>query len=636
MNRPDDVAACTPLREVRLNNFKSVRGASVELRPLTVIVGRNSSGKSTLLQGILALAQAVRREVVTQTFPLNGDLVRLGTFDEVRNFDVDESAGIDIGFTAEIGFRLWGLVNAGPRVAAEGIVNWDAHLMPSQEETGAGQAVLDTIEFGVNARDGESALVNVSLTVNEIRGAATPPEFIGPPAFFLNRGGVELEIDGRVTDLHSGAFSKMDLMSMSGGMPVRVFRLDQRFNVMFRLWWDFAVEHLADHRQQARRETADSLVESNSSADVRKKLQKDAETAVRFARDCMLSEEEFDTELSSSRRMMQMRMMSMHWDYLSRFENKFAKLKSERKSKIANALNDLGEPRFRELVRAALEKDGVDWLEQTVRDEPTTDVHQVLEQATFETHSLFQQVRYLGPLRAKPQAMYSPGVGQVDLGPEGEYAAAYLHANSMKRVLVPLPGGGKQVMPLGEGLNLWLEELGLADGAVAKDRGRLGIGLYVQPVGRQQSVDLTSVGVGVSQALPVVLLCLLATPGSIVLIEQPELHLHPAMQLRLADFLLACSQAGRQILIETHSEHVVNRLRRHVVADEGSETADIVRLLFAEQEAGATVYSVSDINEVGGLRADWPKGFLDVAAEESTLLLEQSLVKKRAQHQNKS
>ncbi len=191
-------------------------------------------------------------------------------------------------------------------------------------------------------------------------------------------------------------------------------------------------------------------------------------------------------------------------------------------------------------------------------------------------------------------------------------------------------------MPLGDGLNLWLEELGLADAAAAKDRGRLGIGLYVQPVGRSQSVDLTSVGVGVSQALPVVLLCLLATPGSIVLIEQPELHLHPAMQLKLADFLLACSRFGRQIVIETHSEHVINRLRLRVVADETSATAEVVRLLFAEQENGETLYRISDINEVGGLSTDWPKGFLDVAADESTRLLQQSLAKKRAQAEKQS
>ena len=628
--RHDEIGPTTPLREVRLGNFKSVRRAAVELRPLTAIVGRNSSGKSTLLQGILALAQAVRREVVTQTFPLNGDMVRLGTFDEVRNFDVDPSAGIDIGFTAEIDYRIWGLIRGSESGAAVGTVKWDAHLLPPAEDGASGQAVLDTVEFEVDSTVGDSSAASVSLTVSEIRGIASPASPVDRPMLFLVRDGVELEIDGRVTDMRTGRTSQVDLMSMSGGLPVRVFRRDQQYNVRFRLWWELAFEMLEEERRSARQTTSEGLENDETRAETTESLRKDTLWALKFAKACLTSDESFDRESAASRRMLQMRRFSMHGADLARFEYQIEKLKLDKRLKLANVMNDLGERRFHERLRESLVKAKADWLDEVVRDEPTTDVHQVLEQATMETYSLFQQVRYLGPLRAKPQVMYSPGVGQVDLGPEGELAAAYLHANASRRVLVPLPEGGARQMPLGEGLDLWLEELGLADGAVAKDRGRLGIGLYVQPVGRSQSVDLTSVGVGVSQALPVVLLCLLASRESIVLIEQPELHLHPAMQLKLADFLLACARTGRQIVFETHSEHLINRLRLHVAADESSATSDIVRLLFAEQDGGETLYRISDINEVGGLSSDWPKGFLDVAADESTRLLQQSLAKKRA------
>lgn len=631
-NRPNQIGPSTPLREVRLGNFKSVRRAAVELRPLTAIVGRNSSGKSTLLQGILALSQAVRREVVTQAFPLNGDLVRLGTFDEVRNFDVGPDAGIDIGFTAEIDYRIWGPTRGTERGPATGTVRWDAHLAAPTEDSGSGQATLDTVEFAVSSTNGDAAIANVALTISEIRGPSTEQTLpVDRPMMFPVRDGADLAIDGRVTDMRSGRSSRVDLMTMAGGLPVRVFRLDERFNVRFRLWWDTAFELLEDERQQARQTTAAGLEDDGTRAQTRETLRKDAMVAIKFALECLTRDESFDRDSTVNRRMMQMRRMSMHGADLARFEYQISRLKEAKRLKIANAMNDLGERGFSERLRAALVKAKADWLESVVRDEPTTDVHQTLEQATFETYLLFRQVRYLGPLRAKPQVMYSPGIGQVDLGPEGEFAAAYLHANASRGVLVPLPDGGVRQMPLGEGLNLWLEELGLADAAVAKDRGRLGIGLYVQPVGRQQSVDLTSVGVGVSQALPVVLLCLLASPGSIVLIEQPELHLHPAMQLKLADFLLACSRTGRQIVVETHSEHVINRLRLRVVADETSATGEVVRLLFAEQDNGETLYRISDINEVGGLSVDWPKGFLDVAADESTRLLQQSLAKKRAQ-----
>lgn len=635
--RSEETGPSTPLREVRLGNFKSVKHAAVELRPLTAIVGRNSSGKSTLLQGILALSQAVRREVVTQVFPLNGDLVRLGTFDEVRNFDVEPEAGIDIGFTAEVDYRIWSALRANERGSAVGTVSWDAHLVSPTKDSGSGQAELETVEFAVKSTSGDSSVANVELSVSRIVGPEpmqTPPS--ERPMMFFGRDAEELAIVGRVTDMKSGRSSQVDLMTMSGGLPVRVFRRDERFNVRFRLWWETAFELLEDERHQTRQTTAAGLEDDEKRAKTRETLGKDAIVAIKFAQECLTNEERFDRDSPVSRRMMQMRRVSMHGADLARFEYQIGLLKEDKRLKIANAMNDLGERGFGDRLRSALLQAGVDWLDRPVRAEPTADVHQTLEQAAMETYSLFRQVRYLGPLRAKPQVMYSPGIGEVDLGPEGEYSAAYLHSNATRRVLVPLPEGGSRLMELGEGLNLWLEELGLAGAAEAKDRGRLGIGLYVQPVGRQQSVDLTSVGVGVSQALPVVLLCLLATPGSIVLIEQPELHLHPAMQLKLADFLLACSRSGRQIVIETHSEHIINRLRLRVAADETSATASIVRLLFAEQENGETLYRISDINEVGGLSVDWPKGFLDVASDESTRLLQQSLAKKRGQPEQKS
>ena len=79
------------LRRIELRDFKSVASADVRLGPLTVVVGANSSGKSTLLQSILALSQAVRSEISTAEFPLNGEFIRLGTFDETRNFLSDRS-----------------------------------------------------------------------------------------------------------------------------------------------------------------------------------------------------------------------------------------------------------------------------------------------------------------------------------------------------------------------------------------------------------------------------------------------------------------------------------------------------------------------------------------------------------------
>ena len=82
-------------------------------------------------------------------------------------------------------------------------------------------------------------------------------------------------------------------------------------------------------------------------------------------------------------------------------------------------------------------------------------------------------------------------------------------------------------------------------------------------------------------------------------------------------------------MIETHSEHLVNRLRLHVAQDETSATRDLVQLLFAEQENGVTSYRTSQINPLGGLSADWPRGFLDVGSDEAGQLLRQTVLRQR-------
>ena len=202
-----------------------------------------------------------------------------------------------------------------------------------------------------------------------------------------------------------------------------------------------------------------------------------------------------------------------------------------------------------------------------------------------------------------------------------------LNAHTDVAVVVPLPDGYESELPLGEALNWWLDWFGLADDAIARDRGRLGVDLNVSPPGASTSVDLASVGVGVSQVLPVILLCLLSEPEDLLILEQPELHIHPALQKRMADFLLVFVRAGRQILVETHSDHLVNQLRYQIAADQTDEIQKLVKLIFAEQTDGITTYRESEINEYGGLSEDWPDGFLDISAKSAQDLVRHGLRK---------
>ena len=76
--------------------------------------------------------------------------------------------------------------------------------------------------------------------------------------------------------------------------------------------------------------------------------------------------------------------------------------------------------------------------------------------------------------------------------------------------------------------------------------------------------DVFEVGSGIGQVLPVIAICLLAKPGEVVCIEEPEAHLHPSAQAYLADFLISMAASGRQIIVETHSPNIIDRLRLRV------------------------------------------------------------------------
>jgi len=107
------------------------------------------------------------------------------------------------------------------------------------------------------------------------------------------------------------------------------------------------------------------------------------------------------------------------------------------------------------------------------------------------------------------------------------------------------------------------------------------------------------------------------------------------MQTRIADFFHALSSGGVQCIVETHSEHIINRLRYRAVsasADQSTEDQGSVLIHFAEQDHDGTHYRELTINEYGVIE-DWPSGFFDEAEIESSLILQAGIAKIRS-HQH--
>lgn len=124
-------------------------------------------------------------------------------------------------------------------------------------------------------------------------------------------------------------------------------------------------------------------------------------------------------------------------------------------------------------------------------------------------------------------------------------------------------------------------------------------------------INISDVGLGVSQVLPVIVACHVAKPGQMVYVEQPEIHLHPKAQFLLAKILVDAANRGVRLVVETHSSLLLLGIQAAVA--EGKLEPSKVQLNWFErnQTTGATVVTSRDLDEAGRF-GDWPADFDDV------------------------
>jgi len=247
--------------------------------------------------------------------------------------------------------------------------------------------------------------------------------------------------------------------------------------------------------------------------------------------------------------------------------------------------------------------------------------------------------KYLGPLRDEPKPLYplAAGADPQDVGLRGEFTAAVydLHKNQRIRYIPTTVFQPAEVKPttslrtLEAAVTDWLHYLNVAESVLTIDKGKLGHEMKVVPPGLSQPHDLTHVGVGVSQVLPILVMCLLAEPDTTLIFEQPEIHLHPKVQTLLGDFFLSMSLLGKQCILETHSEYLVNRLRFRAAAAEARDIANRIRMYFVEKQGDSSSFRPVIVNEFGAI-SDWPQGFFDQSQNEAEEILRAATRKRQA------
>lgn len=224
-------------------------------------------------------------------------------------------------------------------------------------------------------------------------------------------------------------------------------------------------------------------------------------------------------------------------------------------------------------------------------------------------HSLF----YLGPLRTKAQRLYPwSGSEPESVGYSGDNTVSALLAAHNRNISL----GYKKVSKMFEYIIAEkLRDMGLIEqfriNRISDQRQEYEV--QVQVNGSQNWVDLPDVGFGISQVLPVLVQAFYAPPNSIIIMEQPEIHLHPSAQAALADVMIDVINSKEngidrniQLIIETHSEHFLRRLQRRISEDKIS--TEKVAAYFAKVKKSGVALESLEIDLFGNIQ-NWPKNF---------------------------
>lgn len=212
-------------------------------------------------------------------------------------------------------------------------------------------------------------------------------------------------------------------------------------------------------------------------------------------------------------------------------------------------------------------------------------------------------LEYIGPMRESPSRYYyASGEKVSDVGISGEDFFQVLHQDMVL--------GGD----LMEQLDKWLKILGVAEGAELKPIDPNLFSLEILSPYTKTHVNIIGTGFGVSQIVPVIVQSHLMSRNSTLVLEQPEIHLHPKAQATLADLLIELANKGRMFIVETHSEHIVLRLQRRV-AEKKIKSDEVKIYYFDPSETGVTIRSI-EIDSKGQL-LDFPQGFMEEGLNEA-------------------
>lgn len=624
-----------------IKDFKSITmDQPITLKGLSILCGSNSSGKSSVIQTLLLLCQSFSGRYQDEPITLNGYLTRLGAFRDIKSY-FPKDDGITISFTLDLKDGFYG---ADDRVIIEqeitfGVTSWRAKNRDEEFHPIIMKNKLTVFEFNeegdmfekericmekindqntglkkykvIEFKSSEENRINLEFPeyrfIESSRCDLTPTTLLIEYDYVKK---ISAHIINNVTNYANMNNSESDFNVLDDDYRV----LPQKF--MKELLRLIQIDRQAIYDSIS---IPENIFESIVSSD--ENLNDKVKAISSIKQNIVNSTYLLSSDIIPDAFLKNEKISLIEWnEYIAKLEEKPRRTLLELIDKNRASLQNL-------------------WYQSMPRSFRKAPVNIM---SLYEVDSLLnlyftRSVKYLGPLRIEPQAIYS-SLGQYDpfsVGLKGEYTAAVLHRNKDKviKYLSPQIVDGDLVLEskkakLRYACLEWLSYLGVIADFYTRDRGKLGYELMVKTNANEKWQDLTHVGVGVSQVLPVILMFLLSDADDVMIFEQPELHLHPLVQSRLCDLFIAMANSHRQCIIETHSEYLINRLRLRIAQEKSENIVNNNSMFFITKEDGYSNFSKVEVNKYGNV-IDWPIDFFDQTDREIENILMEAAKKSK-------
>ena len=592
-----------------LDNFKSIdKEKNLEFRPLTIFTGANSSGKSTVLQSILLLTQTLQNQIHSRSIVLNGSIKRFGSYDDVV-YRRDCKKDIKIGFS----------LKRDPKKRSHRYAPWEEEVsevdcqftITTDGKTDCLQPSLKQLNLQAkDSREKDSKLtIHKKSEADKVKDEQIIAHCKFPIPQAENEYMLEMKAKPRIVFGDTPYASNYIGVGLSHFLPSYALAYREKSET-----YKYVIQKVAKRYPDI--SSLDGFGNLRFPNAFKKRALAIVEEIVGQAKG-----KEENEELTQ---------------LVERFRRRFSFMAF-----------------VRILVMAKLSKEKVgsyaDELVEELKDMPKEYRFDHLPISFFfpgielVKDYFANRIKYLGPLREEPRSLYPiNSMGSTDVGLKGENTVAVFEINKEKKIpfvdpsLFGDPKSGSmepKEVTLAEAVNSWLVYLGVAEKIETNDLGKIGHELKITTDIKNMRQDLTHVGVGVSQVLPILVMALLAEEDDVIILEQPELHLHPRVQSRLADFFVTMNALGKQCIVETHSEYLINRLRYLVAKSDDRKIADDTLIYFVEKEAGHSVYREITINKYGVIE-EWPKGFFDEGERLAASIVRAAMEKKEKQEED--